>query len=148
MRIEEIIGKFEQINQNIELIRENLPNVSNEFENMVLVKDGIYKRLEYSIELVLDICSIVNRDLRLGIPNSESDIISNLVKDKIISPEIEEKIKGMKAFRNILVHKYGKIDDKLVFEILKKHLTDFKAFEEGLMNYIRENYELFKGNKE
>lgn len=34
----------------------------------------------------------------------------------------------MKGFRNIVVHRYGKIDDKLAFEILKENIRDFYDF--------------------
>ncbi|MGB9845491.1 MAG: HepT-like ribonuclease domain-containing protein [Methanothermobacter tenebrarum] len=36
-----------------------------------------------------------------------------------------EKLKANESF---LVHRYGKIDDKIAFNILKKHLSDFHDF--------------------
>ena len=34
----------------------------------------------------------------------------------------------MKGFRNIIVHRYGNIDDKIAFQVLKEHLIDFWDF--------------------
>ncbi|MHA2296319.1 MAG: type VII toxin-antitoxin system HepT family RNase toxin [Candidatus Hodarchaeales archaeon] len=137
LRIELIIKKLEQIKHNISIIRNNLPQRAEEFEKLGLVKDGIYKRVEYSIELVIDICSIINRDLRLGIPNSESDIIDNLVKHEIITPELKDKIRGMKAFRNVIVHRYGRIDDIIAYDMLNENLSDFNDFEKEITNIIK-----------
>ena len=48
-------------------------------------------------------------------------------------------MKQMKGFRNILVHRYGEINDKQAFEIIKDGLEDFrqfiKEFEEVLTKY-------------
>ena len=49
-----------------------------------------------------------------------------------MSEEIKEKIRLMKGFRNIVVHRYGKIDDELGFEILKENLQDFYDFIEEI----------------
>jgi len=50
------------------------------------------------------------------------------IKSEIVSEEMRAKLKAMRGFRNIVVHKYGKIDDKLAFEILKENLRDFYVF--------------------
>lgn len=55
---------------------------------MGLVKDGIYKRIESSIQEVLSVCSIINADLKLGIPSNREDIIDALKNEKVISNEI------------------------------------------------------------
>jgi len=42
----------------------------------------------------------------------------------------------MKGFRNILVHRYGKIDDKLAFRILKENLGDFYEFMKEIEEFL------------
>ncbi|WEU41052.1 MAG: DUF86 domain-containing protein [Candidatus Odinarchaeum yellowstonii] len=71
---------------------------------------------------------MINADLNLGVPKKDEDIINNLKMNNIISDEIAHKLKTMKVFRNILVHRYGEIDDALAFKILTKNLNDFKIF--------------------
>lgn len=81
-----------------------------------LVKYGIYKKVEFMIENVLDICKIINSDLNLGLSKKDTDIIENLVKNGIISREMGDKIKEVKGFMNILVHTYGEIEDEIAYE--------------------------------
>ena len=119
---------MKEIEESIRLVEENLPDTFEEFSDLGLIKDGIYKRIEFAIENVLDICAIINTDLELGIPHDDKDIIENLVKKKILSEEMREKLKEMKGFKNIVVHRYGRIDDNIAFEILKENLPDFYAF--------------------
>ena len=42
----------------------------------------------------------------------------------------------MKGFRNILVHKYGVVDDELVFEMLKEKLSDFDIFKHEILTNL------------
>jgi len=137
LKVEHIIAKFDQIRENIQLIEENLSKNFVEFEKLGIVKDGIYKRYEYSVELVIDILSLINAELKLGIPNGTSDIINQLLKNEILDDVLAGIIRGMNGFRNILVHRYGKLDDKLAYKIIVKNLSDFKIVETQIMNVLR-----------
>ena len=128
IRSDIIRTKIKEMEESIRLVEEHLPDTFEEFSDLGLIKDGIYKRMEFAIENVFDICAIINTDLELGIPSEDEDIIANLVKNKILSGEMREKLKAMRGFRNIVVHRYGGIDDMITFEILKGNLLDFYAF--------------------
>jgi len=137
LRNDIIVAKLEEIEENLEIISNHLPTDLEGFLNLGLIRDGIYKRLEYSIELVLDILAIINADLKLGIPNGETSVIDNIEKNKILEKKIVEKIRKMKSFRNILVNKYGKINDELVFELLKEDLEDFVIICDSIVEFLR-----------
>jgi len=47
------------------------------------------------------------KGLRLGLPSGEEDLFEKLEKRKIITNEVKGKLKTMRGFRNILVHRYG-----------------------------------------
>ena len=89
------------------------------------MRDAIYKEIEFSIELIIDICAIINSDLDLGTPETEDSIIDNLENKKILPEKIVKIIREMKGFRNILVHKYGELNDEQAFESIKDGLQDF-----------------------
>ncbi len=55
---ERIFEKIKEIEENLDLIDKNLPDSLNEFKKLELVKDGIYERLEHSIENIIDIFSM------------------------------------------------------------------------------------------
>ena len=50
---------------------------------------------------------------------------------------MKETLRKMKAFRNILVHEYGRIDDQLVYEVLQNKLEDFDTFKRKILEDIR-----------
>ena len=136
MRRALIRTKMKEIEESVRLVEAHLPDTFEKFSNVGLVKDGMYKRIEFAIENVFDICAIINADLELGIPSNEKSIIDNLIKNGILSEEIRVKLKAMKGFRNILAHRYGEIDDKLAFSILKERLGDFYVFLERIEAFL------------
>ena len=136
MRREIIRTKIREIEESIKLVKEHLPKSFEEFLNLGLVKDGIYKKMEFAIQNVFDISAIINTDLELGIPGSDEDIVENLTKRGIIDERMKKKLKLMKGFRNIVVHKYGRIDDKLAFDILKSSMGDFQEFIEYINRFL------------
>jgi uncharacterized protein YutE (UPF0331/DUF86 family) len=117
--------KIKEIEENLELIKDNLPNSAGEFKSLGLIKDGIYKRLEYSIQNLIDIFTMIYSSLNLGVPSSVDSILDELQENKIFSKKIIELVKEMKGLRNILAHRYGKIDDGAVFHLLKDKEDDF-----------------------
>ena len=43
----------------------------------------------------------------------------------------------MKSFRNILVHKYGEIDDKKAFENIKEGIKDFELIVSEIEDFLK-----------
>ena len=139
LRKKEIEDKLKDIIDSIMIVDENLPKETDDFLNSGLIKDGIYKKIEFSIQNVIDICNILNSDLRLGTPETEDSILENLEKNKILGKRIIGLIREMKGFRNILSHKYGTVNDEQAYEDIKDGLKDFELI-------IKEFEELLKKN--
>jgi len=80
----------------------------------------------------MDASYILHKYKKIGVPKDDDSVIEDLNKKSIISKEIMDLIVRLKGFRNILVHKYGAVDDELVFENLTKNIHDF----EKIVNYF------------
>ncbi len=128
--------KIKEIEDNLEIIKENLPNTYEEFLKLGLIKDGIYKKIESSIENIIDICAIINTDLDLAIPESDESILDNLNKEGILSDEMTDLLKNMKGFRNILLNRYATTDDEIAYTIIKENLDDFYKFMTVIEEFI------------
>ena len=50
---------------------------------------------------------------------------------------MKNKLINMKGLRNILVHRYGEVEDEIVFENLSENLGDFEKFKEEILKYIK-----------
>lgn len=123
-----ILDKLKEIEHSLSIVKEAIPDDVEEFKNMGLLKDGIMKRMEFIIQNIIDICAVLSSDLKLEKPYSEDDIIENLGKAGILQNDMVRKIHEMNGLRKILVHRYGKIDDELVFESLTGGMADIEVF--------------------
>ena len=135
-----ILQKLKEIQENLDLINDHLPSSSQEFKALGLVKDGIYKRLEFSIQNLIDICSMVYSGLQLGVPSDTDDIFNKLLEKKIFPEKTILLIQEMKGLRNILIHRYGKIDDEIIHELLTERMNDF----DNVLSIIENSKKIYK----
>jgi uncharacterized protein YutE (UPF0331/DUF86 family) len=99
-------------------------------------QDIAERNLQIAIEACLDIGKIIISAKGLPEPQDNKNIFVALVKAGMLSAKSLEFLVPMAGTRNILVHGYDKVDDSLVYGILKRHLNDFDLF----IAEVRENY--------
>lgn len=134
-----IYDKIMEMEYPLSLVQENMPQGAEEFSSMGLMRDGIMKRVEFIIQNIIDICAVISADLKLEKPYSEDDIIDNMNMAGILEENLVRKIHEMKGLRNVLVHRYGKIDDGLVYESLTRDLDDFEIFINRIREFVNNN---------
>jgi uncharacterized protein YutE (UPF0331/DUF86 family) len=74
---------------------------------------------------------------QFGLPGNEENIFDMLIEKKVLSDELGEKLKDMKGFRNILIHRYGHVDDEIVYNNLSCHMNGFYEFENAVELYLK-----------
>ncbi|MGQ4914956.1 MAG: type VII toxin-antitoxin system HepT family RNase toxin [Candidatus Asgardarchaeia archaeon] len=132
-----ILGKLSELDTYLAELSEIIPHDFDEYKRSIAIRRACERLLQILIECVIDICNILVSNLKLGIPADEDDIFKKLVNANVISSELATVLKNMKGFRNILVHKYGTVNDELVFEFLKDNLEDFSTFKEAIIDYLK-----------
>jgi len=116
--------KIKEIEYSAELIKARIPKTLEEFLKLdELLRDGIYKRVEFIIQNILDILAIFTKYLK-KIPGDDDELIELLVKEQLIDEETRNKIKQMKAFRNFLVHRYGDVFHELAYKNITEGFGD------------------------
>lgn len=134
---ERILAKIDELEGYLRELRQIMPSDFKAYQKTP-VKRACERLLQISVESVIDICSLLVSGLRLGLPAEEDDLFDKLEEAKTISSSMSEKLKAMKGFRNILVHEYGRVDDRLVFEVLQNKLADFAAFKREVLQTLRQ----------
>jgi uncharacterized protein YutE (UPF0331/DUF86 family) len=137
LRKKEIEEKLSKTLELVEAIEEILPKEFGDFKINSIVRDAAYKRIESAIQNIIDICYMINSDLRLGTPEIEESIFVNLEKNKIFSKKFIEIIDEMKKFRNILIHRYGEINDSTAFENIKEGINDFELIIQEIEDFLK-----------
>jgi uncharacterized protein YutE (UPF0331/DUF86 family) len=131
-----ILSKLDELNSYLVELEEVMPKNYEGYVNSIEKKRSCERLLHISVECVIDVCSLMVKGLRLGLPSGEEDLFERLERKKIISGRMKEKLKLMRGFRNVLVHRYGEVDDELVFENLKS-IEDFKDFSKEITSFLK-----------
>ena len=133
---DKVLSKIDELNKYLEELEKIRPLDFDEYRKSIEKKRSCERLLQISVESVIDTCNIIVSNLKLGIPYDEDALFEKLEQNGIISKQMRNKLKDMKGFRNILVHKYGEVDDEKVFENLDR-LEDFEQFKEEILNFLR-----------
>ncbi len=134
---ERILSKIDELDSYLDELVEILPETYEEYEISIEKKRSCERLLHISIESVIDICMLMVKDLKLGIPVEEEDVFDKLEKKKIFSKKMTLKLREMKGLRNILVHRYGSVDDELVYDSLSAELNDFHEFIDDVLKFTK-----------
>jgi uncharacterized protein YutE (UPF0331/DUF86 family) len=139
IRKDRIKNKIRNIIDSVNFVGENLPEKLEDFIGSRLIRDALYKNMEFAVESIIDICNIINSDLSLGAPENEDTILEHLKNNKIFEENTLDLISEMKKFRNILIHKYGEVDDKVAYENIKEGLKDLEKIIKEIQGFLGKN---------
>jgi len=133
----------EVINAMLDIVEENMRLIekirSQGFESFSMNFRDIQAAkhsLQESIEACLDIGSHIISENGFRRPEDYKDIYKVLEEEHIIDTELSEKLQEMAQFRNLLVHRYAKIDLKRVYIIMSEDIKDIQEFEKKILKYI------------
>lgn len=102
-----------------------------------LLRGGLERYLQLSIEACVDIAEMIISDQRLPTPQTATESIEILGKEGILESSFAKEFTKAVGFRNILIHDYVKIDYQLVLENLKNNLSDFHKFIKQILKFLK-----------
>jgi uncharacterized protein YutE (UPF0331/DUF86 family) len=124
-----ITQKMEQIREYLDFLESIVPNGFEEYKNDLKTKAACERYAEKIVEAVIDLAFFMVSYKNLQQPTEEETIFAILLKGKIISCKLAEKLNNAKGMRNFIVHKYGDVNDEIIFEAvsceLKKDIEEF-----------------------
>ncbi|MBM4136958.1 MAG: DUF86 domain-containing protein [Nitrospira sp.] len=114
----------------------------NEFSENLDIKDIVERNLQIAIEACIDIGKVIISDMNLREPTDNKGVFKVLAENGIIIQKSLDFLMPMAGTRNVLVHGYDKIDETVIFGILKKHMEDFyKYLADIKKNYLERSQE-------
>lgn len=92
--------------------------------------------LHLAIEATIDIGNHIIADDNLGVMNYYNDIPAILAEKGFITLAQRETWTKMIGFRNVLVHDYADIDQRIVYDILQSRLQDIEDLKRFFATYL------------
>ena len=100
----------------------------SQYSKDIKLQRFVERTLHIAIEASLDIGNHIISDEGLREPEDNRDIFNVLGEKGIITDKLQKRLQDMASFRNLIVHSYAKIDNEIVYGILKKRLGDIEEF--------------------
>ena len=132
---ERTLAKLDELDGYLGELRSVVPITFHEYQT-VEKRRACERLLQVSIEVAVDVCSLLVAGLRLGLPGEENDLFEKLADRGVISRPMADLLRRMKGMRNILVHEYGRVHDDLIFETVAHRLGDFDEFRREILAFL------------
>lgn len=108
------IKRIKRYREKIEFIIDKIENIP-EKKLTPLEKDGVFYRLIIAIESAMDLVAMTLKDMGKQVEDNYSNI-SKLSDVKKFPSELAQGLKKCNGLRNILVHRYNSIEEKIALE--------------------------------
>ena len=99
------------------------------------VQSAKYSLLEI-IECCIDIASHIIAVCGMGRAEEYREMFYLLGERRVINKALAERLGDMAGFRNVLVHRYGDIDNELVLAMIESELEDVVEFERAVARFM------------
>jgi len=127
-----ILNKTEIVKKRIGRVKEEYDCSPKNLENYTK-QDSITLNIQRACEAVIDLGMHVIAEKSLGIPQMSRDTFEILQDNRIITPEMSERLKAMIGFRNIAIHNYQRLNLKIIQSIIEKDMEDLLSFTDVIM---------------
>ncbi len=133
-----IEGKFDVIDRNLRFLEEIKTLSPDQFvESYRDIQAAKYSLLEI-METCVNIANYIISVKGFRRAEEYSEMFKVLKEEGVIAKELATKLEDMARFRNLLVHRYGEVDNRRVLEIITHNLKEIEEFEREIEKFIKE----------
>jgi len=127
--LDEVIDKLQDVKA---LSQEN-------FMSDFFIHDTAIRNLVLGIEIIVDIGNHILSETFHSSANTYKDVIIALGEAEVISKDFAKENSQMADFRNLIIHAYGSLDMKQVYQNLQKAPDVFRKFAKCYIEFLEKN---------
>jgi uncharacterized protein YutE (UPF0331/DUF86 family) len=101
-------------------------------ERQYAVLHVLHLAIEAAVEIATHICAADD----LGTPSSYAEAFDLIERANIVDAALADDLRRMARFRNRIVHFYGEIDLRIVYQVLQERLADFDRYLAAIERYL------------
>jgi len=136
-----VLSKASSVKRHLNRIKEKRDIDLQTFLKDLDRQESILFNLQMAIQNCIDIAAHIISEEGVGVPGSTNEMFYLLEDNGYISVDITEKMVKAVGFRNFIVHEYGKIELKQVFEVAKKEIEDLEKYLLSIFSKLGLKYE-------
>lgn len=136
VRRDVIHRKLRKLDEYLAILHDLQPCQFEEFSSDPRLYGSAERFLHLAIEATIDIGNHIIADDNLGVMNYYNDIPAILADKGFITLVQRENWTKMIGFRNVLVHDYADIDQRIVYDVLQNRLQDIEDLKRFFATYL------------
>ena len=109
------MNRIEQYKRKLEFIIDKITVLPEKLDDNKFFLDALFYRLQISIDASMDVVAMLCKDLGITVKDDYSNL-DELEKLSIFTPGLINELRKWNGLRNVLVHKYNKIEEEIVFQ--------------------------------
>jgi uncharacterized protein YutE (UPF0331/DUF86 family) len=107
-----------------------------EYTGNPILRGYVERTLQVCAQICLDVGGHLVAELGLRPPADVRDVFVILHEEGIVPDDLLPELADMVGFRNLIVHDYARVDDRLVHAVLQEHVTDFARFASAVIAFL------------
>ena len=128
-----LLNKANKVHHHLTRIREKRVVSLEEFLADLDCQEIVLFNLQMAVQNCIDMAAHIISDEELGIAGSTSEMFYILQQNGYIRPKLTEKMVAAVGLRNLVVHEYGNIDLKQVYNIANHDIDDLENFVRAIL---------------
>lgn len=132
-----ILKKLEDIQTYIEELEELYSSPREEVVKNYEKLHTAERLLQLIVDTMIDINNHIIKELSLNPADDFQSTFKTLAQSNVISEDLAQKIAPVVGLRNLIVHRYERLDKDLFVDTLKKEQKDFKNFTKEIYEYLK-----------
>jgi len=127
----------------LEFIIDKISILPDNIEENIFYIDALFYRLQVSIDAAMDVIAMLCKDLGITVRDDYSNI-DDLESLNIFQKDLLKNLRRLNGLRNVLVHKYNKIEEERIIQEKKNFVDNLKKFVKDVEKVINERLQLSK----
>lgn len=111
------------------------------FESRKIIEDNLKLRtVERLFQLIVDTAVDINTHIinesGFGVPDDYQSTFTTLGQNKVLPMDFAVKIASSVGLRNLVVHKYGRVDVKKMADDIRNEISDYVEYLKHINSYL------------
>ena len=137
------MNRKEQYNRKFEFIIDKISLLPDNIEENIFYRDALFYRLQVSIDAAMDIVAMLCKDLGITVKDDYSNI-DELEDLNIFEKKMLHNMRRLNGVRNVLVHRYNKIEEQQIVREKDNFIIILKEFVLCVEKIVNERLQLSK----
>ncbi len=139
------MNRKDQYRRKLEFIVDKISVLPENLEENEFYSDALFYRLQVSIDAAMDVVAMLCKDLGISVKDDYSNI-DELERLNIFTSDIFKELRQWNGLRNVLVHRYNKVEEELVIREKDNVVKTLKEFVKVTEEVLDEKFKLSEEN--